>query len=129
MRPLPPLPPEGHVRAACLAAALLAVLVGCTAEGTRRPVPWDKPATVEGRDVTLEYAGSSCGVQPDVVAVEDASRVVLTVSEQVDGSECSDVDVPRTLEVRLSAPLGRRDLVDGACQVDRYASYVQCQDP
>lgn len=79
------------------------------------PVPWDKPAQVDGAVVHLSYLGSECRDGASVDVEEGAARVVVTISETVYSRSCSDVGAPYEHEVRLDAPLGGRELVDGAC--------------
>jgi hypothetical protein len=90
------------------------------------PTPWNKPATVDGAVVQLTYTGSECrdGAQADVE--EDSERVTITVRETVRAMSCSDVGVSYKTQVRLDAPLGDRKLVDGACQMSKYAHYIDC---
>jgi hypothetical protein len=91
-----------------------------------RPTPWQKPATVEGKRVRLTYEGSSCKVGRSVDVDEGAARVVITVSESVFVGPCTSEGIPRDVEVRLDAPLGGRELVDGTCEMPEYENYGDC---
>jgi|SRR5690606_37084560 len=95
--------------------------------GKSEPTPWNKPARVDGAVVQLTYTGSECrdGAQAEVE--EDSERVTITVRETVRARSCSDVGVPYDIQVRLDAPLGARELVDGACQMPKYAQYTDCE--
>ncbi|MQW74939.1 hypothetical protein GHK92_03555 [Nocardioides sp. dk4132] len=94
--------------------------------GQSEPTPWNKPARVDGAVVQLTYTGSECrdGARADVD--EDPKRVTITVRETVRAMSCSDVGVSYDIHVRLDAPLGDRELVDGACQMPKYAHYIVC---
>lgn len=94
--------------------------------GQSEPTPWNKPARVDGATVQLTYTGSECrdGAQADVE--EDSERVTITVRETVRAMSCSDVGVSYDIQVRLDAPLRDRELVDGACQMPKYAHYTEC---
>jgi len=94
--------------------------------GQSEPTPWNKPARVDGAVVQLTYTGSECrdGAEADVE--EDSERVTITVTETVRARSCSDVGVSYDIQVRLDAPLGDRELVDGACQMTKYAHYIVC---
>ena len=95
--------------------------------GQSEPAPWNKPARVDGAVVQLTYTGSECrdGAQADVD--EGSERVTITVRETVRARSCSDVGVSYDLRVRLDAPLGDRELVDGACQMPEYSHYIVCR--
>jgi hypothetical protein len=97
--------------------------------GHSLPVPWNKPATVDGSLLRLTYigSGSECRDSADAEVKEDSTRVVVTVRETVRARSCRDVGVAYELDVRLDAPLGDRELVDGACQLPAYASYTDCR--
>lgn len=112
-----------------IAAASLVGVVSVAAWyffGQSEPTPWNKPARVDGAVVQLTYTGSECrdGAQADVE--EDSNRVTITVRETVRAMSCSDVGVSYDVQVRLDAPLGDRELVDGACQMPKYAHYTEC---
>ena len=112
-----------------LAAASVIGLVSVAAWyffGHSEPIPWNKPAVVDGTTVRLTYTGSECrdGAQTDVE--EDADRVTITVRETVRATSCNDVGITYDIEVRLDAPLGTRELVDGACQMPGYARRIDC---
>lgn len=94
--------------------------------GQSEPTPWGKPARVDGAVVQLTYTGSECrdGAEADVE--ENSERVTITVTETVRAMSCSDVGVSYDIQVRLDAPLGDRELVDGACQMPKYAHYIVC---
>ena len=96
--------------------------------GHSEPTPWNKPAMVDGATVRLTYTGSECrdGAKADVE--EAADRVTITISETVRATSCNDVGISYDIEVRLDAPLGSRELVDGACQMPAFVRSLQC-DP
>jgi hypothetical protein len=111
---------------AVLAGAVLLTWVVVRA-ATTEPVPWVKPAEVDGAVVRLTYLGSECRDGASVDVAEDAGRVVLTVHETVYSRSCSDVGVTYDHEVRLDEPLGERDLVDGACLVEELSRRSACR--
>ena len=103
---------------------------GCSCHAaTTEPVPWVKPAEVEGAVVRVTYLGSEC--RDECASVEcrrgSAGRVVLTVRETVYSRSCSDVGVTYEHEVRLDEPLGERELVDGACLVEELSRRSACR--
>lgn len=113
--------------------ALLAVLAvlglaGWYVFGQSEPTPWNKPARVDGTTIHLTYTGSECRDSADVDVDEDAARVVVTVHETVRARSCSDVGVSYELQAHLDGPLADRELVDGACEMTRFANYADC-DP
>jgi hypothetical protein len=114
------------VLAVVVSAGVLGV-AGWWLLGHSEPVPWSKPATVDGSLLRLTYIGSECRDGADAEVKEDSTRVVVTVRETVRARSCSDVGVPYDLDVLLDAPLGGRELVDGACQMPAYASYIDCR--
>lgn len=124
-----------EIRAALwVGGAFVALLVGAVLvawvllrAGDTEPVPWDKPAEVDGDVVHLTYMGSECRDGASVDVEEDAEQVILTVEETVHSRSCSDVGVVYDHEVRLDAPLGGRELVDGACLLDELAQRSACR--
>ena len=116
----------GGVVAALLAVAVLVTWTVSRA-GDTRPVPWDKPAVVDGEVVHLTYVGSECRDGATVDVQEEADRVVLTVRETDHSRSCSDVGVTYELEVRLDAPVDGRDLVDRACSEEELAQRPGCR--
>lgn len=124
------LPQRGVVRfLAVLAAGLALGVIGIAAWyilGQSQPVPWTKPATTDGATVRLTYEGSACRDSADADVDEDSTRVVITVRETVRARSCDTVAVRYDVEVRLDAPLADRELVDGACQMTKYANYAEC---
>ena len=94
--------------------------------GRWEPTPWDKPAAVDGDVVHLRYIGSLCQDDSSVDVEETGEKVVLTVRVVVRATSCPDVGVPYEIDARLEAPLGDRELVDGACLIDDYAHYSAC---
>lgn len=126
--------PQQRLRRRAVAAAVggvVAVLalawVAWYVFGQSEPTPWTKPAEVEGRVVHLTYIGSECQDSAAVDVEEDAERVVLTVRATVRATSCTDVGVVYEIDAQLDAPLGDRDLVDGACQMAELASYTDCR--
>lgn len=108
------------------ALALAGCLAGWYIFGQSEPTPWNKPAKVDGTTVLLTYTGSECRDGAEVDVDQDADRVVITVRETVRARSCSDVGVAYELQAHLDAPLADRELVDGACDMSRYANYPDC---
>lgn len=75
----------------------------------------------------VHFIGSECQSSSRVETDEHDDRVVTTVFEGVRASACSDTGVPYELTVRLAEPLGDRDLVNGACLIERYQSRIACR--
>lgn len=119
---------SGSVIAVLMAAITLGVVgvVGWYVLGQSEPTPWNKPATVDGALVRISYTGSECQDSAEVDVVEESTQVVITIRETVRARSCSDVGVPYDVEVLLDAPLADRSLVDGACQIQKYANYLDC---
>jgi hypothetical protein len=115
----------GAFAAVVVGAALLAWVV--VRAGDTEPVPWDKPAAVDGDVVRLTYLGSECRDGASVDVAEDAEQVVLTVRETVHARSCSDVGVTYEHEVRLAGPLDGRELTDGACLEQELARRPACR--
>jgi hypothetical protein len=90
------------------------------------PTPWDKPARVDGDVVHLRYIGSLCQDDSSVDVEESADEVVLTVRAVVRATTCPAVGVPYEIDAHLESPLGDRELVDGACLIEKYARYSAC---
>ncbi len=116
----------GGVFALLLIGAVLVIWVVIRASDTE-PVPWDKPAEVDGDVVHLTYMGSECRDGASVDVEEDAERVVLTVQETVHARSCSDVGVTYEHEVRLDGPVDGRELIDGACLEEELARRTACR--
>ena len=123
-------------RAAC--AVLLLTISACS-DGVTRVTPRAAPATVapttaapvtetaaevtaiwsveradpRSRDVALTFLAAACSAVRKVDIQETADRVVITLGAGTSaGRECTDPLV-RHRTVRLSQPLGNRDLYDG----------------
>jgi hypothetical protein len=94
--------------------------------GQSQPVPWIKPAAIDGTTVRLTYEGSPCRDGADADVDEDSTRVVITLRETVRARSCNANAVRYHVEVRLDAPLADRELVDGACQMTKYANHSEC---
>ena len=124
------MPKRGVVRfMAVLVAGFALAVVGITAWyafGLTEPKPWSKPAAIDGGNVRLTYYGSACRDGADVDVDEDSTRVVITVREIVRARSCDANAVVYHVEVRLDAPLADRGLVDGACQMSKYANHSEC---
>ena len=124
------LPQRGVVNfLAVLAAGFALGVIGIAAWyifGQSEPATWNKPAAIDGATVRLTYYGSACRDSADADVDEDSTRVVITVRETVRARSCDLVGVLYDLEVRLDAPLADRALVDGACQMSKYAKRVEC---
>ena len=87
----------GGIVAVLLAVAVLATWT-VSRTGDTHPVPWDKPAEVDGEVVHLTYVGSECRDGATVDVQEDADQVVLTVQETDHSRSCSDVGVTYDLD-------------------------------
>ena len=124
------LPKRGVVRfLAVLAAGFALGVFGIAAWyvfGQSEPSPWNKPAAIDGATVRLAYYGSACRDSADADVDEDSTRVVITVRETVRARSCVAMAVFYHVEVRLDAPLADRELVDGACQMSKYANQSEC---
>ncbi|CAN5273564.1 hypothetical protein BH09ACT12_BH09ACT12_22400 [soil metagenome] len=102
--------------------------------GLDEATPWDKPATLVGggaaTSVELTYDGRACRDRVDVAVDEDATTVVITVTETVRTLVCGGEDDPTSYDVvvDLGAPLGDRDLVDGACLLGQFGQDPLCAD-
>ena len=125
------MPKRGVVRfLAVLAAGFALGVVGIAAWyifGQSEPKLWNKPAAIDGATVRLTYYGSACRDSADADVDEDSTRVVITVRETVRARSCDTVGVRYDVEVRLDAPLADRELVDGACQMSKYANQSDCE--
>lgn len=108
------------------ALVLAAVAITLVRWDRSDPTPWDKPATVEGALVHLRYTGSLCQDDASVDVDETGDEVVLTVRARIRATSCPDVGVSYEIDAHLEAPLGDRELVDGACLIDEYAHYSAC---
>ncbi len=116
-------------RLVALFGALAALAVaGWYVFGQSEPTPWNKPAQVDGATIRLTYTGSECRDSADAEVDENSVRVVITVHETVRARSCSDVGIIYKLQVHLDAPLADRELVDGACEMPKFANYLDC-DP
>lgn len=91
--------------------------------------PYVKPARVTGQDVTVTYIGGTCQQGAHLDIDEDTEQVVLTVRTWTRVDSCDDAGVGYTLTGRLGAELGSREVVDGACEVPKYARYGDCRQP
>ena len=124
------MPKRGVVRfLAVLAAGFGLGVVGIAAwyiVGHSEPKPWNKPAAVDGATVRLTYEGSACRDGANADVDQDPTRVVITVRETVRARSCDAKAVRYQVEVRLDAPLADRVLVDGACQMSKYANHSEC---
>lgn len=124
------MPKRGVVRfVAVLAAGFALGAIGIAAWyifGQSEPAPWNKPAAIDGATVRLTYYGSACRDSADADVDEDSTRVVITVRENVRATSCNALGVLYDVEVRLDAPLADRGLVDGACQMSKYANHSEC---
>jgi len=98
--------------------------------GLDEATPWDKPATVQGTTIELTYDGRDCRDRLQVEVEEDVASVVVTVKETVRSLVCGDDEPVESFEVtvELEAPLGERDLVDGACRLGQFGDDPRCGD-
>lgn len=132
-------------RTGAVALALATLLSGCTVSTAIDPIPSETPSPepappqVEGDTATwelldasdvsvdttilevgavrLECASGVTGELLDPVIVYESDQVVITIdaaSNGTGGATCQGNDVV-PVTVKLSEPLGERNLVDGAC--------------
>ncbi|UMG92791.1 hypothetical protein [Nocardioides sp. TF02-7] len=87
---------------------------------------WDR-YDARGRVLRVHYLGSSCQEKAVAEVEERPRRVVVTVRATVAPGRCARAAVPRTVSVRLEAPLGDRSVHDGACLQD--GSARGCERP
>lgn len=124
------MPKRGVVRfLAVIAAGFALGVIGIAAWyvfGQSEPKLWNKPAAIDGATVRLTYYGSPCRDGADADVDEDSTRVVITVRETVRARSCDASAALYHVEVRLDAPLADRELVDGACQMSKYANQSEC---
>ncbi len=116
--------------AGTLAVGALAALVATGAAfywfGQSEPTPWSKPARVDGDVVHLRYIGSQCQDDASVDVEEHDDQVILTIRTTVRADSCPDVGVRYNIDAHLDAPVGDRELVDGACLVPKFSHYSAC---
>ena len=105
-------------------AALVAAGIGFYWFGQSEPTPWSKPAKVFSDVVHLRYIGSQCQDDASVDVEEDDDRVILTIRTVVRADSCPDVGVRYNIDAHLDAPVGDRELVDGACLIPEIAPLV-----
>lgn len=118
----------GLLATVALGAVLLVVLAlaaGWWWRGRASPTPWDTVRIKKGT-VTVQYTGSECEDSARLEVEEDQTEVVLTVYAGSHAFSCSDVGVTRELTTSLDSPLGDRAVVDGACRLAEFASYLAC---
>lgn len=95
--------------------------------GLDEATPWDKPARVADGQVDLTYEGRDCRDRVDVDVEEDATTVVITIRESVRALVCGDDErTSYDVSVSLDAPLGDRELVDGACRLGSFTEDERC---
>jgi hypothetical protein len=127
---VPQLSKRGVVKLLAVCAAGLALggigIAAWYVFGQSQPAPWTKPAAIDGATVRLTYEGSRCRDSADADVDQDSTRVVITVRETARARSCESVAIRYDLEVRLDAPLADRELVDGACQMSKYADHSEC---
>ena len=119
-----------HVRLLTLwALSVLMTIVALVGWGLSRsePTPWGE-VRVEGRVLVVDYLGGECDRSASLDVVESADQVELTVRISGWSLACSDVAVPRQVRATLKEPLGRRELVDGACRTGKYSQQPACQE-
>lgn len=105
-----------------LAATVLLLWWGLTRS---EPTPWGE-VEVDGTHLVVHYVGGECDRSATLEVEEDADEVVVTVMVSDWALSCSDVGVPRRLDGTLEAPVGGRDVVDGACRRAEYAEHLAC---
>jgi hypothetical protein len=83
-----------------------------------------------GLDGARHELANRAGQRPGIVAgpgqPPDSTRVVITIRETVRARSCDLVAIRHDVEARLDAPLADRELVDGACQMTKYANFSEC---
>ncbi len=94
--------------------------------GLAEATPWDKPASVVDTQVELTYDGRDCRDRVEVQVDEGDAAVVITVTETVRALVCRDELTSYDVVVDLEAPLGDRELVDGACRLGQWSQDVRC---
>lgn len=113
-----------------LTVVLLLVVAAALAwwAGLRRetPAPFTSWVAVESTQVQVTYTGGSCQDGSRLDVAEEADRVILTVRTWTRAMSCDDVGVEYSVSARLDAPLGSREVVDGACLEERFARYPAC---
>lgn len=121
------------------------VPAGVDLETYPRMVPWEIYSIVEEEETTvlMLYALSHACVLPD------GEEAVTEIFDRVEVSEGADVVTIETwlgapledgfwpgclgmglgisVKVKLEKPLGNRELVDPACELDRHAKYLACK--
>lgn len=116
--------------------ALLAAVVGVAVFagvrflffGLDDATPWDKPARLVDSQVEISYQGRDCRDRVVVDVDERPAAVVITVTETKRLLVCGADEDPRSYDVSvdLDAPLGERDLVDGACELSEFEQDARC---
>lgn len=96
--------------------------------GLDEATPWDKPARVVDAQVELTYEGRDCRDRAEVTVDEGAAAVVITITETVRALVCRGERSSYDVVVDLEAPLGDRELVDGACRLGQFVEDERC-DP
>lgn len=88
--------------------------------------PWTRAPQVHGDTVRLTYASGECHQAASVQVTPHVHGVVLTVEDVSSAGACDLEGVQRTVVVRLSAALGKRTLIDGACLGSENAGRSYC---
>ena len=89
------------------------------------PVTWDRVTTAsDGKKLTIQYGRGACSVLERVDVRESSDKVELTVLVSPNGKEgrgedgepaCVGSEFVEQTSVELRASLGRREIIDGAC--------------
>ena len=96
--------------------------------GLDEAVPFDKPATVVGTELRLTYTGQECRDRVQVEVDETARTVVVTIRETTRSVVCHGDRTSYDVVADLDAPLGDRELLDGACRLGGQSGNALCAD-
>lgn len=105
---------------------LLALAIAASACGSVHAYPFEKPVRVDGDALEVTVVVNPCTTVESIDVEEDAQRITLTAVVRQEGGSCNDMGVPVTRQVLLQAPVGDREIVDGACSIQKYQSYSYC---
>ncbi len=100
--------------------------VGFLFFGLDEAAPWDRPARIVDAQVETTYGGADCRDRVEVKVEEGEAAVVITITETVRVLVCRDEVTSYDVTLDLEAPLGDRDLVDGACRLGRFGQDPRC---
>jgi hypothetical protein len=80
-----------------------------------RPTEAIEAATDEDDSLSVRWTGTECDELDRVEVVEEGDAVLVTLYVTSPYEGCPGDEVTRTAHVPLEAPLGEREVVDGAC--------------